>query len=235
MFRRLSAWLSLRLLRIAESAVTITLAEPGYRSLFSGTHPVFENLPVAGSLPIRTPDAAGVVYVGDITVARGAMLLVETVAMLEPKQRLTMIGRCKPDLQEALRQEAAINGIELVMPGFLPYRDAWALAANAAIAVSPLENLPNYRDSLPTKVVEYRSVGLVTVVSDLPASLRAIEGSAVARSFTAGDATDLARVLAECLSDQDAASVALAEAAGVRETELWAGDRFDAFYRSLIA
>lgn len=233
--RRPTAWIARGVLRVAESAVTVTLAEPGYEVLFRAPHVVFENMPVAGSLPMRAADASGIVYVGDVTAARGAELLVDAVGSLEPPQRLTMIGRCGEDLEASLRAAARESGVDLVMPGFLPYADAWTLAAKSSIAVSPLQDLPNYRDSLPTKVVEYRSVGLVTVVSDLPASLKAIEGSAAARSFVAGDASDLARVLTEAAADADAPERARAEAAIVKDSETWPADRFDAFYRSLIS
>jgi len=229
------SWIARALLRVAESAVTVTLAEPGYRPLFRHEHPVFENLPVAGALPVRQADARGVVYVGDITEARGALVLVEAVGMIGGEQGLTLIGRCDPAFRAKLEAVAREHGVDLVMPGYLPYTQAWELAAHAMIGVSPLNDLPNYRHSLPTKIVEYRSVGLVTVVSSLPASVDAITGSSVARSFRAGDCTDLARVLGEVIVDAQAAETALREAADVRASELWPAARFDAFYRSLVS
>ena len=228
------AWVARVGLRLAESSVTITLAEPGYRSLFHHDHPVFKNLPVAGALPTRDVDARGIVYVGDITSARGAMVLVDAVGMLGTGQRLTLVGRCKQGFRAELEAAAQERGIELVMPGYLPYEQAWELAVQSLIGVSPLKDLPNYRYSLPTKIVEYRAVGLIAVVSDLPASLDAIDGSAAARSFAAGDSADLARVLSEVLSSPRADDVALREASDVRATHVWPADRFDAFYRSLL-
>lgn len=232
--RRPMAWVARVGLRLAESSVTITLAEPGYRSLFHHDHPVFKNLPVAGALPTRDVDARGIVYVGDITSARGAMVLVDAVGMLGTGQRLTLVGRCKQGFRAELEAAAQERGIELVMPGYLPYEQAWELAVQSLIGVSPLKDLPNYRYSLPTKIVEYRAVGLIAVVSDLPASLDAIDGSAAARSFAAGDSADLARVLSEVLSSPRADDVALREASDVRATHVWPADRFDAFYRSLL-
>ncbi|MEN8240274.1 MAG: glycosyltransferase, partial [Actinomycetota bacterium] len=233
--RRPMAWLAGVVLRLAEAAVTITLAEPGYRPLFRRDHPVFENFPVAGTLRARSDDTDGIVYVGDITSARGAMVLVDAVGMLGGGQRLTMIGRCEQGFQAELEAAAHNHEIEFVIPGYLPYGEAWELAAQSLIGVSPLNDLPNYRHSLPTKIVEYRSVGLIAVVSDLPASLHAIEGSDAARSFVAGDATDLARALADALADTQAPQHARDESAGVRDSITWPADRFDAFYRSLVA
>jgi glycosyltransferase involved in cell wall biosynthesis len=235
MLRPATAWLARALLRVASSALTVTLAEPGYRSLFRHDHPVFENLPIAGVLPERADDARGIVYVGDVTVARGALVLVEAVGSLGSQQRLTLIGRCSDALKRQIQVLADQHGIELVMPGYLPYEQAWELASRSTIGVSPLNDLPNYRDSLPTKIVEYRSVGLVAVVSDLPASLDAIADSAAARSFRAGESADLARVLSEVLSNSDAEGTARRERADVSATSLWPSDRFAEFYDSLLS
>jgi glycosyltransferase involved in cell wall biosynthesis len=163
------------------------------------------------------------------------MVLLDAVGMLATRQRLTLVGRCEPQFKSELETEAQEVGVELMMPGYLPYAQAWDLAARSLIGVSPLNDLPNYRHSLPTKIVEYRSVGLVTIVSDLPASLDAIAGSVVARSFVAGDAVDLAGVLAEALSDPGAPQIARDESVAVRRSETWPADRFDAFYRSLMS
>jgi glycosyltransferase involved in cell wall biosynthesis len=233
--RHATAWLAKALLRLASSALTVTLAEPGYRSLFRHDHPVFENLPIPGVLPERADNARGIVYVGDITVARGALVLVDAVGSLGPGQRLTLVGRCNDALKRQIQASADQHEIELVMPGYLPYAQAWELAARSTIGVSPLNDLPNYRDSLPTKIVEYRSVGLVAVVSDLPASLKAIADSAAARSFRAGESSDLARVLSEVLSNSDAEVIACREGADVRNSALWPSGRFEEFYDSLIS
>ena len=233
--RRPMAWLTRAVLRVAESAVTITLAEPAYRQLFRRDPQVFENLPAAGTLPVRSDDANGIVYVGDITRARGVMVLLDAVGMLATRQRLTLVGRCDPQFKSEVETEAQEVDVELMMTGYLTYTQAWDLAARSLAGVSPLNDLPNYRHSLPTKIVEYRSVGLVAIVSDLPASLDAIASSDVARSFVAGDAVDLARVLTEALSDPEAPQIARAESVAVRESESWPADRFDAFYRSLIS
>lgn len=235
MLRHATAWLAKAVLRVASSALTVTLAEPGYCSLFRHDHPVFENLPIAGVLPERADDARGIVYVGDVTVARGALVLIGAVGSLGSGHRLTLIGRCDDALKKEIQVSADQHGIELVMPGYLPYAQAWELAARSTIGVSPLNDLPNYRDSLPTKIVEYRSVGLVAVVSDLPASLKAIANSAATRSFRAGDSADLARVLSEILSNPEAEDIARREGTDVRTSALWPADRFAEFYDSLLS
>jgi glycosyltransferase involved in cell wall biosynthesis len=231
--RRVSAVASLWALRIAERSLIVTLAEPNYAWLFDREHPVFENLPIDRTLPKRRPRASGVVYVGDITTQRGVPLLVEAVGQLDGV-RLTLVGRCPRKLEAELRSRAESLGVRLEMTGFLPYGEAWDIAADHLVGVSPLLDLPNYRLSLPTKIDEYRSLGLVAVVSDLPGSIGAIDDSEAALSFTAGDADALAWALDTALGDQERQLTAMREAPVVRATRVWEAERFADFHASLV-
>jgi glycosyltransferase involved in cell wall biosynthesis len=221
------------MLKAAERALTVTLAESNYRWMFANEHEVFENLPISGELPLRSEDAVGVVYVGDITPDRGIPLLVEAMGAV-PGVPLTLIGRCSPSLAGQLERSAEAGGVPLTMTGFLPYPEAWDMASRHRVGVSPLLDLPNYRASLPTKIDEYRAVGLIAVTSDLPGSVAAISGSAAASSFVAGDADALATELQSALNDDRRLAAATAEAAGVRRSRAWDGERFAAFYESLV-
>ena len=221
------------LIRVAGRVSTVTLAEEGYQALVPGNAPVFPNLPIVDDLPLRDADAHGYVSVGDITDERGAELLVDAVASIGRPVRLTMIGRCPDELRARLGRVAE-GRIDLELPGFLPYEEAWNLAARHAVGVSPLLDLPNYRESLPTKVLEYRAVGLAPVVSDLAASLDAIDGSSAARSFRAGDVASLADAL-QSASEAENLVTALEEAPTVRAGVAWPAREVAAFYRSLVA
>lgn len=233
MMRRPSAVFSMWMLKAAERALTVTLAEPNYSWMFADDHEVFENLPIAEGLPFRSEEAAGVVYVGDITSDRGIPLLVEAMSQV-PGVPLTLIGRCSPSLADQLEASAEAGGVPLTMTGFLPYPEAWALAASHRVGVSPLLDRPNYRASLPTKIDEYRAVGLIAITSDLPGSLPAIEGSAAAASFTASDPESLAAELRSALDDSGRLAAATTEAAEVRRSRAWDGERFADFYASLV-
>jgi glycosyltransferase involved in cell wall biosynthesis len=234
LLRRSSAVAARWLLRLAERAITFTLAEANYGWVFGRTHPTFENLPIASSLPQRDAQARGVVYVGDITEPRGAVLLVDAMAQV-PGEPLTMIGRCDPGLEDDLRARAEMLGVPLTLTGFLPYDEAWSRAARARVGVSPLLDLPNYRHSLPTKVDEYRSVGLVAVASDLPGTVPAIEGSEAAITFSAGDVAALGAALREALGSDARAEAALGEASRMRVERHWDADGFAAFYADLVS
>jgi glycosyltransferase involved in cell wall biosynthesis len=156
------------LLRLAERMLTITLAEPGYARLFRRDHPVLANYPLADSMPEPAPDGRDLVYVGDVTDARGASFAVDVVARLRGPRRLRLIGRCAPELADRLRARAHAAGVDLDLPGFVPHAEAMRAAADALVGLCPLEDQPNYRHSLPTKVLEYLAVGVPVVASDLP-------------------------------------------------------------------
>ena len=231
--RSLTSTVARWLLRMADRVGVVTLAEPGYAGLVAAGAPVFANLPAPGTLPLRTADADGVVYVGDITVERGAEVLVEAVGRLEPSPRLTMIGRCSDSLARRLEDRARASGTALDLPGFLPYETAWREAAHHLVGVSPLLDRPNYRNSLPTKLLEYRSVGLVVVASDLPGSQSALEGSLAASMVAPGDVDALAAEIDRALHDPTRAAAAIDEVDDVR-SQAWDAEGFAAFYRGLI-
>ena len=172
--RRPLAWGAARLLRAAERACAITLAEPNYAELFRRDHPVLPNYPDPDALPAPADDDGWFVYVGDVTATRGALLAVEAVARLDPPRRVRLIGRCAPDLAARLRYRAAEAGVELDLPGFLPHPEAMARLAGATAGLSPLADIPNYQRSLPTKTLEYLGAGVPVVASDLPGTREAV-------------------------------------------------------------
>lgn len=231
--RRPSAALSRWLLRIAERTVTITLAEPQYERLFRDPHPVFENRPVADSLPKRAESARGIVYVGDVTIDRGARLLVEAAMGLAEEVDVTFIGRCAPTLIHELDALASDSAVQIEFTGFLAYDEAWERARHALVGVSPLLDRPNYRESLPTKLDEYRSVGLITVASALPGSVRAVADSGAVLTFEPGNVHALTAVLERALEDQDLAVLALIESDAVRGNHRFDAERFVDFYETL--
>lgn len=167
---RAAAWL----LRRAERHLVVTLAEPNYARLFRRDHPVLPNYPDVAALPAPAPDGGSIVYLGDVTEPRGASLAVRAVAGLDPPRRLRLVGRCAPDLAARLRALAAELGVDLELPGFLPHPEAMAVTARATVGIAPLADIPNYRDSLPTKTLEYLALGVPVVASDLPGTRKVI-------------------------------------------------------------
>jgi glycosyltransferase involved in cell wall biosynthesis len=165
--------------RQAERSHELLLAEPAYQERFSRRHPVVPNTVV---VPTETvpPGSDRVVYLGTVTEARGCSLMIkvarELAALRDRPVRLEIIGDAPEQKSaEALRQ-AEDEGI-LTRRGFLPSEAALASISGALAGLSLLDDLPNFRCSLPTKVVEYAAVGIPVITTPLPLAEQLVRGT----------------------------------------------------------
>jgi glycosyltransferase involved in cell wall biosynthesis len=225
-----AAWTAHRFLRMAERWCVVTLAEPGYRRLFRFEHPVFVNYPAAGSLPDPGCDAGYAVYVGDVTEQRGALAMVDAVASADPPLRLEVVGRVDDDLARRMMERAAGTGVDLTLTGPLPHRAAMEVVAGASVGLSLLADVPNYRWSMPTKVIEYLAMGVPVVASDLPGTRAALAGLEAVTLVLPGDAAAAAGAVAGAAADRARAQ---AQAPQVRESRVWPADRVLDLYRTV--
>lgn len=221
------------LLHAAERHIAITLAEPGYARLFRQHHPVLPNYPLAGRLPPPARPAGDVVYVGDVTEARGAAFAIGAVAAMRVRHRLRLIGRCSPRLRVRLEALAARQGVELDLPGFIVHDAAMAAVARAAVGLCPLEDQPNYRHSLPTKVLEYLSMGVPVVASDLPGTAAVVAGRPGVQLVAPRGAVAWTAALDRAVSEPVWRAGAAAAAHDIRAQFCWPGDQLIATYSSL--
>lgn len=153
--------------RRAERRMRLLLAEEGYRSRFRCGHPVVPNTTEVPEIPRREPGQDRVVYLGQVSVARGAHELVELGRMLHPHgMRLEVIGGADTAVRPLLR-EAQQEGV-LHWYGFVPNDRALRMCAGATAGLSLLHDTANYRHSMPTKVVEYMAHGLPVVTTPNP-------------------------------------------------------------------
>ena len=217
-------------LRIAEPFLTVTLAESGYRSLFRRHHPVFPNHPDTRRYPDPTEGDRVVVYLGDVTTQRGARVAVEAVA--EAGVPIVFIGRVGDDLRAELTT-AGDDGTTVEFRGELPNPVALEEARRAGVGISPLLDGPNYRNSAPTKVLEYLALGLPVVASDLPGTRALVEGLQAVELVAPGDTTALAQAIERALEPSWRAT-ASAQAREIRERFRWPAEEVLEFYRSLV-
>lgn len=230
--RRPLARLGWAVLRLAERVVDITLAEENYASLFRSRHPVFPNYLGMIDEPARerTEERSGIVYLGDITEPRGLLTAVEAIGRTGSPGPLTLIGRCGAEFRARLEQAAAEHGVELVMTGFLTPRAALAAVARHAVAISPLHDTPNYRHSLPTKLLEYLALGVPVLASDLPGGRRLLDGTPGVVWVAPGDVEALASAISAALGDEALARAALTGAGEIRRRYRWPADDVRRFY-----
>jgi hypothetical protein len=85
-----------------------------------------------------------------------------------PNTTYVLIGPADP-LARALIEPAQAEGL-LSWPGFVPNDRAMALLDGALAGLSLLQDEPNFRHSMPTKVVEYMARGVPVVTTPLPAA-----------------------------------------------------------------
>ncbi|MEU3979035.1 glycosyltransferase family 4 protein [Streptomyces sp. NPDC026672] len=159
--------------RWAERRLRLLLAEDAYRDRFREPHPVVLNLAAAPTGPPPPPGAERVVYLGQLSRARGTLDLIETARLLAPEIRVEVIGPAGPDVRDAL--VAADRDGVLRWHGFLPNDRALELLPGALAGLSLLHDQPNYRHSRPTKVVEYMAHGVPVVTTPNPLAVELVE------------------------------------------------------------
>lgn len=232
--RRPLAWLAARLLRVAERRLTITLAEAGYSELFRGTHPVFPNYLTGTPPEPRGADpTVGVVYLGDVTAARGLSVAV-AAAGAAGVEAMTIMGRCAPEFRAELAGIAAGHGLRLDFRGFVTPDDALAITGRGLVGLSPLLDTPNYRDSLPTKVLEYLAVGIPTLASDLPGTRKVVADKPGVILVPPGEVAAWSEAIATAIQDAGLRQDAHAGAAAIREAYAWPSAAVRTFYAGLL-
>lgn len=163
--------------RIAERRWTLLLAESAYAQRFARTHPVIPN---AVRIPSAVKPAGGarLVHVGNLTQARGSSSMVEAarIAHRESAGEITLdvVGPARDDASRLAMQQGVDAGF-VRWHGFLPAEQALALLDGALAGLSLLDDLPNYRSSMPTKVVEYLAHGLPAITTPLPLAVDLVE------------------------------------------------------------
>ncbi|MFF7215531.1 glycosyltransferase [Streptomyces sp. NPDC008238] len=158
----------------AERHLHLLLAEDAYQRRFRRTHPVVPNLV---TVPAKAPPAPGddrVVYLGQLSRARGAEELVAMARLLAPDVRVELIGAADGDVR-ALLAAADRDGV-LRWHGFLPNDAALGRLCGALAGVSLLRDEANYRHSRPTKVAEYMAYGIPVVSTPNPLAAELVRG-----------------------------------------------------------
>ncbi len=167
-----SAALARRLERRAARRRHVLLAETAYADRFDDPHPIVPNTP---RLPESVlPSSRGrAVYVGSITVARGGDDLAALGdALADTGVAVEIIGPASGDLAVRLRDASHVRWL-----GFMPNREALERVQGATVGLSLLHDEPNYRHSMPTKLLEYLAQGVPFVSTPLPLAVDLAERS----------------------------------------------------------
>lgn len=151
--------------RIAERRLHLILAEKGYVTRFRKPHPVVPNTTYVPAEPDPYDGLRRVVYVGHLSPDRGAAEMAELARLLRDHGiTVELIGPADA------RARALIEASPIRWRGFVPNDEAMRLTGGALAGLSLLQDEPNFRHSLPTKVVEYMAHGVPVVTTPLPAA-----------------------------------------------------------------
>jgi glycosyltransferase involved in cell wall biosynthesis len=146
-------------------------------------------------------DPHRVLYVGGLSRARGLLVALEAVALARRQRplRLELVGWVMEAEVGAAIERAVAQGWCLHIPWLAPEALA-GHAAGAGIGLVTLLPLPNYLESLPTKLFEYMAMGIPVLASDFPL-WRQLVGASGAGRVTAPEALPLAQALVEMSGD----------------------------------
>jgi glycosyltransferase involved in cell wall biosynthesis len=156
--------------RVAERRHYLLLAEHAYQQRFRQWHPVVANSVCVPKVITPAGDER-VSYLGTVTMCRGCDTMIEVGRELRRRTggavKLEVIGEAPdPEARQAL-QSAAVAGY-LSWLGFMPSEEALTRLAGSLAGLCLLRDLPNYRVSLSTKIVEYGALGVPVITTPLP-------------------------------------------------------------------
>jgi glycosyltransferase involved in cell wall biosynthesis len=156
--------------RMVERRHHLLLAEYSYQARFRRLHPVVAN---SVSVPRRIAPAGGerVSYLGSVTMSRGCETMIEVGRQLRRQTNgavwLEVIGEAlDSEAREALQKAAEAGDLDWL--GFVPSGEALARVSGSLAGLCLLKDLPNYRVSLPTKIMEYCALGVPVITTPLP-------------------------------------------------------------------
>ena len=107
-------------------------------------------------------------YIGSITEERGLFTMLNVIKIFKQNSissTLTIVGALREKINFTHYADIIDN---VKFTGFLPSNDAWKLTRHSLFGFCLLKPKPNYMGSLPTKVMEYISLGIIPVLSDFP-------------------------------------------------------------------
>lgn len=182
--------------RWVESRATLLLAETAYQQRFRRQHPVVLNLPLVPDVLPQTARKRRAIYVGSITRARGLDAMLEIAPLLQRAGvGLRIIGEA-PNPDDAARLAACAD---VEWHGALPNADAMREVEESMVGLALLSDQPNYRHSMPTKILEYMASGTPVIATPLPLSQQVIgDDGVVLPGFDLSAAAIAAEVVRLC-------------------------------------
>lgn len=213
----------------------IVLAEDSYTQEYRGT-----KVSIVRNFPILSADPEGVarqytrrpllVYCGAVARARGAIKMIEAVALLRerfPEVQLRIIGQSFPaalegEMQRLVKSEGLEDHVHIL--GRLPMDAALREVRVCDIGLALLHPDPNYLESIPTKMFEYMWLRLPVVVSNFPMWCSIVDNAHCGLAVDPLSAPDIANAIAALCQPGVLESAGENGRAAVRGQYTWASE-----------
>ncbi|MDH2426619.1 glycosyltransferase [Sphaerisporangium sp. TRM90804] len=157
----------------AERHLHLLLAETAYAGRFRQAHLVVPNETWVPD-HVSAPSDDRVVYLGWLSEARGVREAVEVGRLLQPHRiAVELIGYADPQSRPMLNKAVAEGVLE--WRDFMPNDEALKRLDGALAGLSLLHDEPNYRHSMPTKIVEYMAHGIPVITTPSPRAVELVE------------------------------------------------------------
>ena len=170
------------------------------------------NLPRTEILPspsAKRDDPPMVGYIGGVAVDRGSAVTVKALARLKDRGLAVgwhCVGPTWPrHLADDLARESDEAGIHIVLHGYLPHDEGWAVMNRCVVGLAVLEPRPNFVESLPTKLFEYMALELPVIASDFPLYRRIVDDAECGICVDPYDAEALADAIQSLVANPERA------------------------------
>jgi len=185
---------------LAERRLHLLLAEHSYNDRFASTHPVVPNTTFVPPEAAPPSGPRRVVYVGWLSPDRGSAEMVELGRLLAPHGiAVELIGQA-----DGAAQAHISVGREFVhWHGFVPNAEALRLVEGALAGLSLLQDEPNFRHSMPTKIAEYLARAVPAVSTPLPLAAELVEAADAGFVVPFNDPRAAADAILKLDADQD--------------------------------
>lgn len=151
---------------------------------------------------IRTPssEVALFAYVGALSDQRGAIEMLDALALTPPHYRLVIMGVVAPEeLYARMTSHPAWPRVSYL--GQRPREEATQLLMSAHAGLVLFHPSPNHVEAQPNKLFEYMAAGLPVIASDFPLWRELIVGQACGLVVNPLDPTSIARAMIAIIDD----------------------------------
>jgi glycosyltransferase involved in cell wall biosynthesis len=186
---------------MGRAADAVVVAKDGLGAPFGGEGRVVKarNYALGAVLPrAHVPGPVTLVHLGALSHARGAMHMLEALALCPPQTRLCLIGRFTDDSEPAFWGRADALGLtaRITFLGWLPHEAALEAAARCDIALILFQpGVENHRLALPHKLFDAMLAGLPVIAPAGAEEVAAVIEDAVCGALV--DASDPGAIAAE--------------------------------------